>query len=348
MMLKTIEWVPDSEDQLWPGKIRMIDQTKLPEALVYLDLVEVEDLWEAIKVLRVRGAPAIGVAAAMGVVLGAQKAAEEERSKAVEETADYLATSRPTARNLFWALDRMKKAGSEADGDLMGRLVQEAIDICREDEEQCRAIGRHGLSLLVDGQSILTHCNAGSLATARYGTALAPIYLAHEKGMKIKVWADETRPLLQGARLTAWELAQADIDVTLICDNMAGQVMKEGRIDAVFVGSDRIAANGDAANKIGTYSVAVLAHAHDIPFYVLAPSTTFDLTILHGDDIPIEQRDSAEISRGFGKQTAPEDISFYTPAFDVTPASLITAIVCEKGIARPPFRQSIKTLLASS
>ena len=353
-MLHTIEWISDHPDQLVPGRIRMVDQTRLPVELVWLETADPEEVWDAIKQLKVRGAPAIGVAAAMGVVAGAQAGGNStsDRLQAVETTADYLATSRPTAQNLFWALDRMRGvARDHADldsEDFLNRLAREAIAVRDEDEAQCREIGRHGLSLMEDNQTVLTHCNAGSLATARFGTALAPVYLAKEQGRKVRVIADETRPLLQGARLTAWELAEAGIEVTLICDNMSAQVMKEGKVDLVMVGSDRIAANGDVANKIGTYGVAVLAQAHQIPFYVLAPSTTFDLSLATGDEIPIEKRDPREVSHGFGTQTAPDGIDIYTPAFDVTPAELVTAIVTEKGIAYPPYASSIRNLLGSS
>ncbi len=224
-------------------------------------------------------------------------------------------------------------------------LAEEAVKIRDEDAAMCRAIGRHGATLLKDGFTVLTHCNAGGLATAEYGTALAPIYVAQEQGKTIQVFADETRPLLQGSRLTAWELMQAGIDVTLICDNTAAHVMAEGKIDAVMVGADRIAANGDTANKVGTYGVAVAARAHNIPFYVLAPTSSWDLTLKSGKAIPIEHREKGEVTKGFGKLTAPEQVKVYSPAFDVTPAELITAIVCEKGIAKPPFRKTLKGFL---
>ena len=351
MHVRTIEWVPDSPACLTPGCVRMIDQTRLPVELVYLDLRKVEEVWHAIKVLQVRGAPAIGVAAAMGVVLAAQAAtAADGRAlvKAGQDAADYLATSRPTAVNLFWALDRMRRVAvhhvSLPPARLAERLAGEAQAIRDEDLAMCRAIGEHGAALLQDGQTILPHCNAGGLATAQFGTALAPVYVAREQGKTIRVISDETRPLLQGSRLTAWELTQAGIEVTVICDNMAAQVMKEGRVHAVMVGADRIAANGDTANKIGTYGVAVLAQYHRIPFYVLAPTSTFDLRLESGRQIPIEQRDPAEVTRGFGKVTAPEGAKVYNPAFDVTPAGLIAAIICENGVARPEYRQSLASL----
>jgi methylthioribose-1-phosphate isomerase len=322
----------------------MVDQIRLPLELVYLRTQSVEAIWQAIKTLQVRGAPAIGIAAAMGVATAAQHlpGPTPELAKTALQAADYLATSRPTAVNLFWALDRMR-AVIHASTQLpppafKERLVQEAILIRDEDAAMCRAIGNHGATLLRDGDTVLTHCNAGGLATAEYGTALAPIYVAAEQHKTIHVYADETRPLLQGARLTAWELMQAGIDVTVICDNMAAHVMKTKPISAVMVGADRIASNGDAANKIGTYGVAVLAKAHKIPFYVLAPSSTFDFSLETGVEIPIEERGAEEITMGFGRRTAPEGVKTYSPAFDVTPAELITAIVCEKGILYPPYK----------
>lgn len=350
--LKTVEWIPDVPGQLVPGKVRFIDQTRLPLELVYVDTADINVLWQAIKTLQIRGAPAIGVAAAMAVVAGVQSLPlhpAADLAVRVNEAADYLATSRPTAVNLFWALDRMRRF-AEIHAHLSGLeflecLAREAQAVRDEDAAMCRAIGRHGVELLRDGMTVLTHCNAGSLATAEYGTALSPVYTAHERGMKIDVFADETRPLLQGARLTAWELMQAGVDVTLICDNMAAQVMREGRVQAVLVGADRIAANGDAANKIGTYGLSVLARAHGIPFYVLAPSSTFDLSMSSGASIPIELRGDEEVTEGFGRRTAPHGVKVYSPAFDVSPAENITAIVCEKGIARPPFGPALAALL---
>lgn len=347
--IKTIEWIADQPNSLVPGMIRMVDQVRLPGELIFMETRDPRQVWQAIKTLQVRGAPAIGIAAALGVVVAIQdsRAATGAALVAeVEQAADYLATSRPTAVNLFWALDRMRLCArtnrSLAPTDLKARLIAEAQAVLNEDLAMCRAIGLHGAALLKDGQTVLTHCNAGGLCASQYGTALAPIYMAQEQGKRISVYSDETRPLLQGARLTAWELMRAGIDVTLICDNMAAQVMKEGRIDLVMVGADRIAANGDSANKIGTYGVAVLAQAHGIPFYVLAPSSTFDLKLATGDAIPIEERGAEEITCGFGKRTAPEHVKVYAPAFDVTPARLITAIICEKGILTPPFNQSLK------
>ena len=345
---RTIEWIPADGQALRPGKVKLIDQTRLPETLTYIETDDVEVIWEAIKMLRVRGAPAIGVAAAMGVAAAAQVSGADTVDGLLDDldrAADYLATSRPTAVNLFWALDRVKahaRTLSTGTADQMREgLVREAMRIRDEDAAMCRAIGEHGATLLKSGDTILTHCNAGSLATAEFGTALAPFYVAHEAGTQIAVYADETRPLLQGARLTAWELMQAGIPVTLICDNMAAQVMKEGRIDAVMVGSDRIAANGDVANKIGTYGVALLARAHHIPFYVLAPTSTIDAAMASGDGIPIEERGAEEITEGFGRRTAPEGVQVYAPAFDVTPAELVTAIVTEHGIAYPDYQTSL-------
>jgi methylthioribose-1-phosphate isomerase len=315
MPVRTIEWRPDTPGSLLPGSIVLIDQTRLPAELLYLQTRDVGEIWTAIKTLQVRGAPAIGIAAAMGVVVAVQGVTTGSASaveQAVTEAADFLATSRPTAVNLFWALDRMRAAACASrhlsPSQMEERLALEARAIFDEDMAMCRAIGRHGAALLQDGATILTHCNAGGLATSGYGTALAPVYVAAEQGRKIRVFADETRPLLQGARLTAWELMQAGIEVTLICDNMAAHTMKTRRIDAVLVGADRIAANGDTANKVGTYGVALLAKAHGIPFYVLAPSSTFDPALKTGSEIPIEERGSEEITKGFGKLTAPEGV----------------------------------------
>jgi methylthioribose-1-phosphate isomerase len=268
----------------------------------------------------------------------------------VTEVADYLATSRPTAVNLFWALDRMRAVVPSEPGltspQLLTRLLTEAKAIEDEDREMCAAIGRHGASLLKDGTGVLTHCNAGGLATAGDGTALAVIFAAAASGKQLQVFADETRPLLQGARLTAWELQRRGVPVTLICDNMAGWVMREGRVQAVIVGADRITANGDTANKIGTYSVALLAKAHGIPFYVAAPTSTFDLSLATGTQIPIEQRNAKEITHGFGKQTAPEGVDVYNPAFDVTPAENIAAIITEKGLIQPVTVENVRKVVA--
>lgn len=347
--LRTIEWVGDHK----AGFMRLIDQTLLPTELAYRDCRTVEEIWGAIRTLRVRGAPAIGIAAAMGVVLGMRQGVDRGRGayrRRLDEVTSYLRTSRPTAVNLFWALDRMERrvrgrTEDHSPEQLTRMLLDEALAIEAEDRAMCRAIGRTGAELVRDGMGVLTHCNAGGLATADYGTALAVLFTAAEADRRFHVFADETRPLLQGARLTAWELQQRGIPVTLICDNMAAQVMKEGRVQLVIVGADRIAANGDTANKIGTYGVAVLAQVHGIPFYVAAPSSTFDLTLSDGDAIPIEQRDPHEVTHGFGQQTAPDGVNVYNPAFDVTPARLIAGIVTEKGIIRPVTEERVRALI---
>lgn len=349
MKHETLRWVGQTD-----GHLVLIDQTLLPGEFKELDCRDVPTVFEAIRSLRVRGAPAIGISAAYGVCLGAQQHLEEREDdfySQVEQVIDYLATSRPTAVNLFWALDRMRAKAKEL--HYAGRTPREALEVLlaearaihEEDRAMCHAIGRFGAELLPSGAGVLTHCNAGGLATAEYGTALSVFFTAQDQGKELHVYVDETRPLLQGARLTAWELQQRKIPATLICDNMAGQVMREGRVQAVVVGADRIAANGDTANKIGTYSVAVLAHAHGIPFYVAAPSTTFDLTLETGEGIPIEQRQAEEITRGFGKPTAPDGIDVYNPAFDVTPARYIKAIITERGIIEPVTREAIAAVL---
>jgi len=331
------------------GYAELIDQTLLPGEVRMLPVRDVRTMWDAIQRLQIRGAPAIGVAAGYGVVLGIQPLSDIDRidtalSK-VQEVCNYLSTSRPTAVNLFWALDRMKKkaesAGCKTTGELKEILLAEAQAIHEEDAAMCRAIGTNGAKFIHDGARALTHCNAGGLATSEYGTALAVLYAANEQGRQFSVFADETRPLLQGARLTAWELHQAQIDVTVICDNMAGHLMSRGSIDLVIVGADRIAANGDAANKIGTYSLAVLADAHKIPFYIAAPSSTFDLSIPDGTHIPIEERKPEEIACPWGVRTVPEGVNVYNPAFDVTPHTLISAIITEKGVIEKPNRKSI-------
>lgn len=339
---------------IWAGdRLDLLDQRLLPEQVVYLPLTTAEDVWEAIRHLKVRGAPAIGIAAAFGVYLGIRGVAGDVRAvlSEVNRQADYLATSRPTAVNLFWALDRMRAKGESLAGEaaadaeaLKAVMLAEAKQIQAEDEETCRMIGEHALTLLHDGIGVLTHCNAGGLATAKYGTALAPLYLAKERGWNVKVFADETRPVLQGSRLTAFELQQAGIDVTLICDNMAAMVMVKGWVQAVIVGTDRVAANGDVANKIGTYGVAVLAKAHGIPFYVACPMSTIDLNTPTGSEIPIEERDQAEVTHGFGKRTAPAGVNVYNPAFDVTPHEYVTAIITEKGIVTAPYEENLRKL----
>lgn len=346
--IQTLAWQGDET-----GFLRMIDQTRLPGELVYLDCHDVETVFEAIRSLRVRGAPAIGIAAAYGLVIALQSkasATDELFFAELQKQHDYLASSRPTAVNLFWALDRMCRCALALQGlfsvrQILPRLWSEAQIIHNEDRAMCHAIGRHGAALLADGSGVLTHCNAGGLATAEYGTALSMMFTAQDQGKKLHVFVDETRPLLQGARLTAWELLARGIDATLICDNMAGQVMREGRVQAVVVGADRITACGDTANKIGTYSVAVLANAHNIPFYVAAPTSTFDLSLITGDEIPIEQRSSKEITHGFGRETAPEGVKVYNPAFDVTPARLITAIVTEKGVISPVNEANVRRVV---
>ena len=345
----TLTWVGDVS-----GRLRMIDQTLLPVEFREIECETLEEVWEAIKSLRVRGAPAIGVAAGYGVVIGMQNSPDcdrEQFDQRLQEVTDYLATSRPTAVNLFRALERMKQVAASVpeapSRERVQHLLTEAQKIEAEDREMCAAIGRVGAELLSDGQGVLTHCNAGSLATAGDGTALSVFFAAAAQGKNIHVYADETRPLLQGARLTSWELKQRNIPVTLICDSMAGWVMKEKRVQAVVTGADRIAANGDAANKIGTYSVAVLAKSHNIPFYVAAPSSTFDLSLSSGEEIPIEQRDPVEVTHGFGKQTAPDEINVYNPAFDVTPAELIEAIVTERGLIQPVTTEKVNEVLSS-
>lgn len=346
---ETLSWEGDTA-----GYLRMIDQTQLPRDLVYLDCRSIESVWEAIKSLRVRGAPAIGIAAAYGVCIGAQGPTEDESAfwERLHGAMDYLATSRPTAVNLFWALDRMRHRAERHRGDSIAQirkvLLQEAQEIHREDRQTCHAIGMHGAELLAENSGVLTHCNAGGLATAEYGTALSVFFTAQDQGKQLHVFVDETRPLLQGSRLTAWELLQRGIPSTLICDSMAAQVMREGRVQAVITGADRIAANGDAANKIGTYSVAVLARAHQIPFYVAAPRSTFDLSLDSGDDIPIEQRAAEEITHGFGHPTAPAGVDVYNPAFDVTPASLIDGIITEFGVILPVTRDRIQAVLETN
>jgi len=345
---ETLHWEGDEN-----GRLVLIDQTRLPVEFAEIECADVEAVYQAIRRLSVRGAPAIGIAAAYGVCVGLQSAANADEAgffRRLDEVTAYLAESRPTAVNLFWALDRMKRRAESLRGHatpagVAVALLAEARAIHDEDRQMCRAIGRHGAELLHDGQGVLTHCNAGGLATSDYGTALAVIFAATESGKTLHVYADETRPLLQGARLTAWELQQREIDVTLICDSMAAQVMREGRVQAVVTGADRIAANGDAANKIGTYGLALLARAHDIPFYIAAPTSTFDLNTPDGRAIPIEQRDPAEITHGFGRQTAPSGVKVYNPAFDVTPAELIRAIICEKGLVRPVTREAIAAMM---
>ena len=335
-----------SEDQ---SKVVILDQTLLPGETVFLELDTPEECYEAIKKLRVRGAPAIGVFAAYAMsVLARRIPMDQDYVREYHRISEYLNSSRPTAVNLSWALRRMEKtmlACPEINADMLDRLTEEARCIDQENLEMTRCIAEAGLSLIHDGDGILTHCNAGYLACLGYGTATAPIYLAHEKGWKLHVYADETRPLLQGARLTSYELDGAGIDVTLLCDNMASLVMKQGKIQAVFVGCDRIAANGDFANKIGTSGVAVLAHYYGIPFYTLGPSSTIDMDAASGDQIVIEEREEDEIrSLWYTQPMAPPTVRCFNPAFDVTDHSLVTGIVTEKGVVYPPYDVNLKEL----
>lgn len=349
MSVSAVAWLGDVH-----GRLQLIDQTLLPGELRHLDCTTVEDVWQAIRRLAVRGAPAIGVAAAYGVILGCRSASSSRADfdAALHRTLTYLAESRPTAVNLFWALDRMRRVAEQnrswSPVDMTTRLLEEARAIETEDRAMCAAIGRHGAALLPKEGGVLTHCNTGSLATAGDGTALACIVAAVSEGRPLTVYADETRPLLQGARLTAWELMQRKIPVTLICDSMAAWVMKQRRVHAVIVGADRIAANGDSANKIGTYGLSVLAKEHGIPFYVAAPSSTFDLSIATGDEIPIEERPAREITAPGGVRFAPEGCQVYNPAFDVAPARCITAIITERGVISPVTRENVAAVVGSS
>ena len=339
-MVETIEWVEGGPAAA--GTVVMIDQRRLPREQVFVTCRTYEDVAAAIKAMVIRGAPAIGVAAAMGVALGVQQGAD------FEAVCDTLARTRPTGVNLFWAIDRMKALRATLNGasreTVVRRMIEESQQIRLEDIAICRAIGYHGAALVPDGKTVLTHCNAGALATAGYGTALGVIRAAVEAGKTIDVFAGETRPFLQGSRLTAWELQQDGIPTTLITDSMAGHFLRSGRIGCVVVGADRIAANGDVANKIGTYSVAVLAKENGVPFYVAAPVSTFDLTLESGGMIPIEQRAASEVTEVFGVPVAPENIAVENPAFDITPAKYVTAIICEKGVARAPYERSLRGL----
>lgn len=330
----------------------MVDQRKLPGQEVYVHARTYEEVAEAIETMVIRGAPAIGVAAAMGVALGAEKLADDLDAglarEAYEKIQARLHRTRPTAVNLFWALKRMRavfeRSVPAGAGEARKRLIEEALAIEREDIEQCRSIGRHGCGLIPKGATILTHCNAGALATAGYGTALGVIRAAHDADPSVTVFADETRPFLQGARLTAWELMKDSIPVTLITDNMAGSMMHRGKITCVVVGADRIAANGDTANKVGTYSVAVLARENGIPFYVAAPASTFDLSLNSGAEIPIEERARAEVTEVQGVKVAPDGVAVCNPAFDVTPARYVTAFITDRGVVRPPFVESLQAM----
>jgi len=351
MIAQALKWVGGID-----GFLELIDQRRLPGEFVRLQCRDIEQLCEAIKTLAVRGAPAIGVAAAYGLVLAMQKLTEaddlERGLKVLADSCEYLASSRPTGVNLFWALDRVRqraeqfvvsepKAKLSALGGLREVVFAEANAIYQEDVDMCRRIGENGEKFIKQGAGILTHCNAGALATAGQGTALSVMFEAHKKGRKFKVYTDETRPLLQGARLTAWELKQAGIKVVIICDNMAGWLMKQGHISAVITGADRIAANGDTANKIGTYSLSILAREHNIPFYIAAPSSTFDLSIKSGAEIPIEERTADEVAFFGDKKIAPDGVDIYNPAFDVTEARDITAIITERGIIEKPNARKI-------
>jgi methylthioribose-1-phosphate isomerase len=334
-MVPTVEW--------YKGIIRLLDQSRLPERVEFTECPDVDSVVRAIREMRVRGAPAIGVTAAMGVALGAQSVVAQDYdsfAREVQAICDRLAATRPTAVNLFWAIERMRRTLAnlcrQPITEIKASLMTESQAILDEDVALCKAMGRYGAELIKDGQTVLTHCNAGALATAGYGTALGVIRAAWEQGKRVEVIADETRPVLQGARLTAWELMQDGIPVTLITDNMAGALMRQGKIDLCIVGADRIAANGDVANKIGTYSVAVLARAHNIPFYVAAPYSTIDLQTESGDDITIEERSSDEVTTIHGgTPLAPKGVAVYNPAFDVTPAALISSIITERGVFKP-------------
>ncbi len=339
-MVETIEWTD--------AGVVMIDQRRLPLEEEYVTCRTYAEVADAIRTMVIRGAPAIGVAAAMGVALGVQQADAADLDRTFPIICDTLAATRPTAVNLFWGIERMQRLYASLRGrspaEIRARMVEEAARVKEEDIAINRAMGRHGAALVPDGKTVLTHCNAGALATAGYGTALGVIRAAVEAGKKIDVFADETRPFLQGARLTVWELLQDHIPTTLITDNMAGHFLRSGRIGCVVVGADRIAANGDVANKVGTYSVAVLAKENGVPFYVAAPISTLDLKLESGDRIPIEQRPAAEVTTMFGTRVAPEGTAVENPAFDVTPNRYVTAIITERGVARPPYRESLARL----
>ncbi len=338
---------------IWEGEsLKIIDQTVLPHRLVYRRIKELAELKEAIQNLRIRGAPLLGIASAFGVYLGIKESKVRNFKEFVEEldrVIEFLKSSRPTAVNLFWGMERVKekvRKNSHLPVEKLKLLCrEEAEKIKEEDEKICQMIGEHGATLIEDGDGILTHCNAGGLATSGYGTALGVIYSAHHQGKEITVYVDETRPLLQGARLTTWELLQAGIRAVLICDNMAGEVMREGKVKKVIVGADRIARNGDTANKIGSYSLAILSYYHNIPFYVAAPTSTIDPKIGKGSDIPIEIRKKEEITHFQGKEVAPSGVEAYNPAFDVVPSSLISGIITEKGIIYPPYEKSLVKIL---
>lgn len=344
----TVAWVSDPA----PGHLELIDQTRLPGELVVIRLRELEEARDAIRRLAVRGAPAIGCAAAFGLVLGARQLPEGDENafmEGLQEAADRLRGARPTAVNLAWALDRLLAhvRGLRGSGvpALKAALLEEARRILEEDRETCRRMGEVGAHLVREGDGVLTHCNTGALATCGTGSALGVLYQARAEGRSFRVYADETRPLLQGARLTTWELQQAGIPVTLLCDGAAAELMARGAVQSVMVGADRIAANGDVANKIGTYSVAVLARHHGVPFHVVAPASTFDLTLPSGSGIPIEERPPEEVTEGFGMRTAPEDVDVHAPAFDVTPAALITSIITDRGVIQPVDTSTVAAVL---
>ncbi len=343
MPVPTIEWKRN--------RVKIIDQHLLPNKLKFVYCNNIKDIRKVISKLNIRGAPAIGIAGAFGMYLGVRGSKAKTFApfyREIEKCEKYLASSRPTARNLFWALERMRASAwinrNKSTSSIKKLLLEEAINILREDKVICRSIGKQGSRLIKSGDDILTHCNAGGLATADFGTALAPIFRAKIDNKHVHVFVDETRPVLQGARLTCWELLKEGIDATLICDNMAASLMRDGKIDKIIVGADRIAQNGDVANKIGTYNLAVLAKVHDIPFYVAAPISTFDFNIASGEDIPIELRDPNEVRTIMGKYIAPKKIGVFNPAFDVTPNRLITAIITEKGIFKKPYRKTLKRL----
>lgn len=343
--MRTIEW--DAK-----GAVRMIDQRRLPLESVVVELEDYREVAQAIQQMVIRGAPAIGAAAAFGLALAAfrsQAGTREELIRDLETAADVIRATRPTAVNLFWAVERMLQRARTSSppeiSQLVAELIQEAQWIAEQDIQINRSIGVHGATLIEDGFNILTHCNAGALATVDYGTALAVVRTAHEQGKRIHVWVDETRPRLQGARLTAWELMKEGIPMTLIADNAAGSLMRRGQVDIVLVGSDRTAANGDVANKIGTYSLAVLAKENGIPFYAAVPTSTIDLSLPSGDQIPIEERDEHEVTHCGDCRIAPQGVKVFNPAFDVTPHRYVTGIITENGIAYPPFRQSLRRMV---
>jgi len=346
MKFKTIEWKGD--------RIRLLDQRKLPQEVRYLDCPNASSVAQAIRTMAIRGAPAIGVAAAMGIALAAKKTRSRNPrvfAKAIEKVCQEMRETRPTAVNLFWAVERMEKilrrVGNDGVEETKKNLVREALQILKTDIEVNRKIGMYGKKLIKKGDGVLTHCNAGALATGGYGTALGVIYAARDEGKQFQVFVDETRPMLQGCRLTAWELVQEKIPATLITDNMAGVLMRKGLVNLVVVGADRIAGNGDTANKIGTYGLAVLSKSHGIPFYVAAPTSTLDLSLASGEEIPIEERNIAEVTHFRGYPIAPKGVKAFNPAFDVTPHSLIHGIITEKGIIRKPFRKNLRKMFAA-